>query len=116
MKSIKGECERLKSGIANIGETISGKEFEITLQIKSTEEFGRLSKATLYRGDLSEKVEKIELEIDLESTKDYYTHLSKHSIKATNSDCYLRLEAKSQRDEFVYRCITNPIWINSHPV
>ena len=97
--------------VANIGESLSGKEFEITLRIKSIEEFGRISKVTLYRGDLSQKMESIEFEIDLRDIKDHYSHLSKHSIKS-NSDCYLRLEATSQRDEYVYRCITNPIWIN----
>jgi hypothetical protein len=97
--------------IANIGETISGKEFELTLQIKSIEEFGRISKAVLYRGDLSQRVENIEFEIDLKNTEDSYAHLSKHSIRS-NSDCYLRLEVKSRKDKYEYRCITNPIWIN----
>lgn len=96
--------------IANIGETISGKDFELTLQIKSIEEFGGISKAVLYQGNPSQKIENIELEIDLKKTKDRYAHLSKHSIKS-NSDCYLRLEVTSQRDEFEYRCITNPIWL-----
>lgn len=97
--------------IANIGETISGERFELMLQIKSIEEFGKISKAVLYRGDLSQKVENIELELDLKNTEDRYAHLSKHPVKS-NSDCYFRLEATSQRDEYKYRCITNPIWIN----
>jgi len=96
---------------ANIGETISGNQFEITLQVKSTEEFGRLSKAVLYRGNPSQKLEEIELEINLKRTKDDYAHFSKHSMKS-KSDCYFRLEVTSQEGERKHRCITNPIWVS----
>ena len=96
--------------IAHIGDTISGDDFELILQIKSTEEFGKISKAVLYRGVPLQKIERIEFELDLESEKEQYTHLSNHSIK-TDEDCYFRLEAtstiKGQKD----RCITNPIWV-----
>lgn len=101
---------------ANIGETLSiGEPQEsvaLKFQIKSTEEFGPLSKAVLYRGDLSRKIETIELELDLNTIPNRYEHQFQHFTTA-RTNCYFRLDAKSQKDGYEYRCITNPIWVNA---
>lgn len=97
---------------AMIGETISGKKFKLTLQLRSTEEFGGLQKAVIYKGELSKKREIVWRQIDLKHTKDQYSHVSKHSIQIDNN-CYIRIEAISEEKDKSYRCLTNPIWVKS---
>jgi len=94
---------------ASIGDTISGNRFELKIQAKSTEEFGELHSAKLYRGNLSQKRESVESEISLKG----YEHSSSHSIIA-NTDCYLRLEVTSRQNQHEHRCITNPVWLKDY--
>jgi len=99
--------EKESGQTASIGETIPGRKFKLKIQAKSTEEFGELQSAHLYRGDLSKREENIEAKIPLKG----YVYSSTHSITANEGDCYLRLEVTSRQHRQEYRCITNPIWL-----
>lgn len=95
---------------AMLGETISERKFELMLKVKSTEEFGELQKAVIYKGELSKKREIVWKQIELKHLKDPYSHVSEQTVKIDN-DCYIRVEAMSKKKKKIYRCLTNPIWI-----
>jgi len=97
---------------AILGETISGKKFELMLKIKSTDEFGKLQKAVIYKGNSSDSRETIWKKIDFADNNERYSHSSKHPIEI-EQNCYLRIEASSKKEDQVYRCLTNPIWVEN---
>jgi hypothetical protein len=104
-----------------LGDTVPlqpGEALELTLEWKSTPEFGPIQKISLYLG--TTKGEKdITHEIRLPRSRKR-GHELEGSVEQTFSKwkatpCYLRLEAASGIDpktgEAQFRCITNPIWI-----
>jgi len=93
---------------ADIGDDIAGKEFALTINARSSEEFGSIDKVTLNRGDLSEKLEHVEKTFVPQSgeTECVFTH----KIAQKNRG-YVRVEVTSSSGE--YLCLTNPIWLRS---
>jgi len=107
--------------VYRLGDTVSlepGEALDLTLEWKSTPEFGPVQKINLYLG--TTKGEKdITDQIRLPRSRKRGYELE-GSVKQTFSKwkatpCYLRLEAASGIDpktgEAQFRCITNPIWV-----
>jgi len=95
---------------AIFGDDAVGKEFTLTIQARSSEEFGAINGVNLYCGDLVEKVERIEKTFDLKKAVDNsYDSTFTHRLAVKNK-CYIRLEATSSARGEEYMCLTNPIW------
>lgn len=96
-----------------LGSSISGSEFGVFLEAKSTPEFGALKRILLWRGQIGRKKE----ECILETGCDDYTYSRQVHVKMKTRG-YVRLEVQtSPANEFSqshHFCFTNPIWIN-HP-
>ncbi|MGQ9608487.1 MAG: CehA/McbA family metallohydrolase [bacterium] len=94
--------------IANVGESISGRGSKLIINAQSSEEFGFIDKIDIYRGDIVNKVES--LEITLKPNSDYKKQMFVHKIECPKNS-YIRLEAKSLVRNEEYICFTNPIWL-----
>lgn len=94
--------------IANVGESISGRGSKLIINAQSSEEFGFIDKIDIYRGDIVNKVES--LEITLKPNSDYSKQMFVHKIECKKNS-YIRLEAKSLVRNEEYICFTNPIWL-----
>jgi len=104
-----------------LGETVPlppGKALELTLEWKSTPEFGPVQRINLYLGtargetDISNRIS-----LPFPGKEGYGLEGSIKQVFSSwpETPCYLRLEAASGIDpetgEALFRCITNPIWI-----
>jgi len=96
--------------IANIGEQIDGRDFKLLIKAISSNEFGKIERIDLYKGDMVSKSEKLEKTF-LPESSDSHKHDFSHKIEG-NSKCYVRLEAFSSTNEREYKCFTNPIWLS----
>lgn len=99
--------------IAKIGEEISGRKFRMVINSKSTDEFGDIKEINIYRGDLINKVEKIDKVFISEERKINSEIIYRdfiYDIEPKNS-CYVRLEVSSMSGDRKYSCLTNPIWL-----
>lgn len=94
--------------VANIGEEISGRDFNLMIRSLSSDEFGHIERVDLYKGDLVSRTEQIEKTFFPE--KGLFDHIFTHKIDYNNS-CYYRLEAFSSANDKQYKCFTNPIWL-----
>lgn len=98
---------------AGIGDDITGQEFSLTINVRSSEEFGSINEINLYRGDLVTKIEQIEktFKANITDTNVYdcvFVHNTTHKNRG-----YFRIEATSSAKGKRYRCFTNPIWTRS---
>ena len=94
--------------VAKVGESISCKNSKLIIDALSSEEFGFIDKIDVYRGDIANKVEN--LEITLKPDSSFNKHKFIHEIEGKNNS-YIRLEARSLAGNEEYICFTNPIWI-----
>ena len=104
-----------------LGETVplqSGWDLKLSMEWKSTPEFGPVNKISLYLGTTRGETDITNLIRFPRSRKKGYEF--KGSIEQVFSKweaipCYLRLEAASGTDpesgKALFRCVTNPIWI-----
>jgi len=99
--------------IANVGDEISGRDFTLMINSRSSMEFGQIDKINIYRGDLVTKNEQIEKTFVPEKIGDdsqiiyrSFTYKMEHK-----NPCYVRLEAISSVKNKKYKCFTNPIWL-----
>ena len=90
------------------GEIARGKAFDLTVQVKSTEEFGVLSAISLYIGDLNGDIEE---EKKLAIGEDLFDLTYSLSFPEGLQEGYLRLEVKTQLPEQDCIALSNPIWI-----
>jgi len=99
--------------IANVGDEISGRDFTLMVNSRSSEEFGSINKINIYKGDLVTKTEQIEKTFVPEKIKDdsqlAYRGFT-YKMERQNP-CYVRLEAISSTKDKKYKCLTNPIWL-----
>ena len=95
---------------AMVGDDITGREFTLTISVRSSEEFGSIDRIILYRGDFLEKIERVEQTFIPE--KNEATHVFAHKMDH-KSKGYVRVEAMSSARGKSYLCITNPIWLRS---
>ncbi|MDZ7331755.1 MAG: CehA/McbA family metallohydrolase [candidate division KSB1 bacterium] len=97
---------------ATIGSEISGEELLLHVRAKSTPEFGRLKSLKIYRGDLVEKKEKLEIQCQ-NFLNSYSLQWEQRIIESSNSS-YLRAELVTQTNAGAeHRCLTSPIWISN---
>ncbi len=97
---------------AQIGDTITGKNFQIILTAKSTSEFGKIKSIKLFLGDL-EKKEEIEFQ-SFKKMKDPYLFELKWSVSDFPENGYLRSELIAEKiNGKKTKCLTNPIWMNN---
>ncbi len=98
---------------AGIGDDIVGREFTVEIKARSSEEFGPIDRINLYRGDLVDRVERIErtfIPQSYEGTgRPSLDCVFTHKIDSKNRG-YVRLEATSSARGEQYTCITNPLW------
>jgi hypothetical protein len=95
-----------------------GEALELTIDWKSTAEFGPVEKINFYLGTIKgEKDITHQISFPRRRKKGYEFEGSIEQIfsKWKAMPCYLRLEAASGIDpktgEAQFRCVTNPIWI-----
>ena len=95
---------------AVIGEEIVDQNLKLEISAKSTPEFGRLKRVTVYCGDLEEKKES---EIFQNGLADYsYQQVLAFPLQPVSKG-YVRLEVLSQKGEKTFRCLTNPVWFRT---
>jgi len=99
--------------IAYVGDDISGREFKLIVNSRSSEEFGQIKEINIYKGDLVTKREQLEKTFVPEESRNgsqivYHDFTCK--IERKNL-CYVRLEAISLANGKKYKCFTNPIWL-----
>jgi hypothetical protein len=95
---------------AMIGDEITGTEFSLTINARSSKEFGAINRVILYRGNILEEIERVERVFVPE--KDRFSPVFSHKIDNKNKG-YIRAEAISSVQGKSYLCITNPIWLRS---
>jgi hypothetical protein len=95
-----------------------GEALEVTVEWKSTVEFGPVDKINLYLGTTKGETDLTDQVRFPRSRKKGYAlegSITQTLAKWESTPCYLRLEAASGIDpktgEAQFRCITNPIWI-----
>ena len=97
-----------------VGSSVAGSEFEVSIEAKSTPEFGNLEQVVLWRGTIGSRKE----DCILETGSTGYSFSQQLQIKMKNSG-YIRLELRTSAANDFSRtphfCLTNPIWIN-HPI
>lgn len=114
---------RPKSGAKTyqLGDTVSlepDEAFDLTLEWKSTAEFGPVQKINLYLGTTKGEKDithQIRLPRRRKKGDEFEGSIEQTFSKWEATPCYLRLEAASGIDpktgEALFRCLTNPIWI-----
>ncbi|MEX2115520.1 MAG: CehA/McbA family metallohydrolase [Bacteroidota bacterium] len=94
-----------------VGTSVWGSEFGITIEARSTPEFGALEKIWLWWGTIGSRSEECILK---EGTGDY--SFSKQLSINMKDAGYIRLEVRTSAsndfDQAPHFCLTNPIWIN----
>ncbi len=96
--------------IALIGDEIIGNHLVFAVDVKSTEEFGKLDLIKLLRGNLRTKNETVEFV--MENFADPYNLHWEQKLIDLSKRTYLRAELTTRRpDGKVARCLTDPIWI-----
>jgi hypothetical protein len=96
------------TGHFHIGDTFSGSQGDLHIDVRSSRSFGNLKSVDLCVGDVGKSLEtKVPLGLKLDcltvNTKRHLADLPKHG--------WIRLDVKSARDGKHYRCLTNPIYL-----
>jgi len=104
-----------------LGDTVPlqpGEALELTLDWKSTPEFGPVHKISLYLGTIKGEEDitnQIRFPRRRKTAFEFEGSIEQSFSKWEAMPCYLRLEAASGIDpktgEALFRCVTNPIWI-----
>jgi len=102
------KIENQTGAVAQIGETISGDQFKVHLDCKSTDDFGQLHKTVLFYGDLKSQKESIVESVLIDNG---HAFRKTFAFKATGSQGYFRAETTSIQAEQEFRCFTNPVWV-----
>lgn len=96
---------------SGMGSSVRGTEFELSLEARSTPEFGVLQRMTVWKGNIGRAKEERLLDVN---TTDY--SVSRRLMIKTKQPCYIRLEVASSTanefDQTPHFCLSNPIWIN----
>ncbi|UCE07109.1 MAG: hypothetical protein JSW07_03470, partial [bacterium] len=93
-----------------VGDEIQGHQFNLTIRIKSSEEFGTLESFHLFRGDLIAKQEDSILVV--ENFINRYSFELEHKLAVFSNPVYIRAELTARKtNDQITRCLTNPIWI-----
>lgn len=104
------QAENAAGEAAMIGDEITGTELSLTINARSSEEFGAIDRVILYWGDILEEAERVEQVFVPE--KDGFSPVFSHKMNSKNEG-YIRVEAISSARGKSYLCITNPIWLRS---
>jgi hypothetical protein len=104
-----------------LGETLPlqpGEDLELSMEWKSTPEFGPVNKISLYLGTTKGERDITNQVFSPRSRKKGYEFegsIEQGLSKWDAMPCYLRLEAGSgiepETGETLFRCVTNPIWV-----
>jgi hypothetical protein len=104
-----------------LGETVlhkPGEDLELSMEWKSTPEFGPVNKIRLYLGTTKGERDITDQVCSPRSRKKGYEFegsIEQVLSKWDTMPCYLRLEAGSgiepETGETLFRCVTNPIWV-----
>ena len=90
-----------------LGESTHPGDAVIRAQARSTEEFGELTRVTLYVGSVGGGETPVTLGENLGLEQDIVGRLT------LNTGTYLRVEAEARRGETCTQACTNPIWVES---
>jgi len=92
------------------GGTLRADRVGITCVCAASREFGALSKLTLWQGSLVQKAERVfREELSFENSE---RTIHEYSLCLNPGDrSYIRAELHSQRDGQLFRCFSNPIWL-----
>ena len=96
-----------------VGDDISGREFTLIVNSRSSEEFGQIKEINICKGDLitkSEQIEKTFVPEEIRNGSQIVYRDFTCKIKHKNP-CYVRLETMSLANGKQYKCFTNPIWL-----
>jgi len=96
---------------AKIGDEIQGQRFTLSLDAKSTDEFGKLESIQLFHGDLLKRKESCK--IIKHFVMPYTFHLEQVPVPAGHNG-YFRVELTTRTSTGkICRCMTNPIWLKN---
>ncbi len=92
---------------AEMGESVRPGDAVVRAQARSTEEFGELTRVTLYVGTVGGAEVPMALGENLGHEQDIAREVT------LNEGSYLRIEAEARRGENDTRACTNPIWVDA---
>jgi len=93
-----------------VGDEIQGHQFNLTIRVKSSEEFGKLESFHLVRGDLITKREDSILVV--ENFINRYSFELEQKLTEFSNSVYIRAELTARKaNDQITRCLINPIWI-----
>ncbi|NVM01280.1 MAG: hypothetical protein HWN67_03020 [Candidatus Helarchaeota archaeon] len=97
-----------KNEKAESGESIRGKNFYLSLEVRSNSEFGKIKNAKIHLGDLN-----IRKEFNFKCFDDICEYSLKEEVKLfpSSDNFYIRISASAVRSGKRYMCLTNPIWM-----
>jgi len=95
-----------ENATAAMSEVIYGREFLVTVDARSTEEFGELGRVVLYVGTIGGEERRLVLGEGLGYDRQLVRRIS------WTEPGYLRAEVEAQRGEFASCALTNPVWVN----
>ncbi|MFC1558036.1 hypothetical protein ACFL40_01635 [candidate division KSB1 bacterium] len=97
-----------KNETKEMGETLEGKAFVLTIEAISTEEFGRISTINIFLGDLDSQKEYL-----FKSFQNISLYLVKEQMRLLLPcvSFYVRAVVETIRKGGKYICCTNPVWI-----
>ena len=96
---------------ARIGDTLSGSQFRILIEGRSSEEFGNFASCTIWSGVIGERRECLVEEV--KTFEDPYAFSSTHTTEGRRRQAYIRAEVATKKNGQTFFCLTNPIWINT---
>ena len=98
-------------GISSIGETIAGNEHEVSLEVRSSTEYGSIDFIKVFMGTIGEK----EILILSERLFQQYMTIRNFSLEI-KKESYIRAEVWTSSfnsiDTQTHFCLTNPIWLS----
>lgn len=97
---------------AQIGGSVEGQSFAISITATSTEEYGEFQEVAVRGGSFAKKNEEILVLLQRGISEDMKCITFEDELDVpAGYDGYLRIEAYSRRDDRVFYAFTNPIWV-----
>jgi len=101
--------------VTSIGDHFEGSNFEFTVSIYSSREFGEIKNLKVMWGEIGTEAERILLSEQLSAMFTYQRDFKVHVVEAM----YIRAEVvtsnRNDSDQSEHFCITNPIWFSPKP-
>ena len=105
------ELENQNGEKAAMGDSLPGKVSKLSIQARSTEEFGHLHSCKIWLGYLKEKRENLFKEVI--QFENNYEFTLESNLGTLPLPSYIRGELTTEKKGQTFFCLTNPIWIQA---